>query len=81
MKKNIIIGLLVIVTLFSITYGTYQKIRADRNEAKAIKLEIIAKMLKKFAEMNTKKSLEQQRFLEQQKRKIVENEHKKKQKK
>jgi hypothetical protein len=80
MKKNIIIGLLIVITLISITYGSYQKIRADRNETKVKELEIIAHIQKTIANMNAKKLLEQHILFEKQKRQIVGNEHKEKQK-
>lgn len=43
MKKNLIIGLLVIVSLLSLSYGFVQKRRADEQEAIAVLQEKIAK--------------------------------------
>lgn len=39
MKKNIIIGVLALVSVLSMAFGYQQKIRADRNEALAIENE------------------------------------------
>jgi len=43
MKKNLIIGLLTIISLSSMTYGYYQKERADEQEALAIENAKIAR--------------------------------------
>jgi hypothetical protein len=43
MKKNIIIGLLTIVSLLSLAYGYFQKDRADEQEAIAIENAKIAR--------------------------------------
>ncbi|MBN8654017.1 MAG: hypothetical protein J0L67_21490 [Cytophagales bacterium] len=39
MKKNIIIGVLALVSVLSMAFGVQQKIRADKNEALAIENE------------------------------------------
>jgi len=39
MKKNIIIGVLALVSVLSMAFGVRQKIRADKNEALAIENE------------------------------------------
>lgn len=36
MKKNIVIGLLILISILSIVFGVYQKQRADKYEALAI---------------------------------------------
>jgi hypothetical protein len=56
MKKNLIIGLLTIVSLLSLTYGYFQKIRADEQEAIAIENMKIAKEQKIMAEQNAKEA-------------------------
>lgn len=66
MKKNLIIGLLTIVSLLSLTYGYFQKERADKQEALAIEngkiareAEIRAEQSQKEAEMQRRLAVEQ----------------------
>ncbi len=61
MKKNLIIGLLTLVTVLSMAYGYYQKDRADENELRANENERLAR------EMMIKTE-EQQKLAEQQRR-------------
>jgi hypothetical protein len=61
MKKNLIIGLLTIVTVLSLAYGYYQKDRADENELRANENERLAREMMIKAE-------EQQKLAEQQRR-------------
>ncbi len=42
MKKNLIIGVLVVISILSITFGYNQKERADLNEEKALENAILA---------------------------------------
>jgi Tfp pilus assembly protein PilO len=51
MNKNIVIGLLAIISIVSISFGLYQKQRADENELKAQQNQQLAKeMMDKAAE-------------------------------
>jgi len=66
MKKNVIIGLLTIVSLLSLTYGYFQKIRADVQEAiarealiRAEQSQKEAEMQRAIAELNAHKAMEQ----------------------
>jgi Tfp pilus assembly protein PilO len=61
MKKNLIIGLLTLVTVLSIAFGYYQKDRADKNEIRADENERLAREM-------TIKAEEQQKLAEQQRR-------------
>lgn len=61
MKKNLIIGLLTLVTVLSIAYGYYQSDRADENEVRANENERLAREMMIKAE-------EQQKIAEQQRR-------------
>jgi Tfp pilus assembly protein PilO len=63
MKKNLIIGLLTIVSLLSISYSYFQKERADENELLANENERLAKEMRIKSEDQTK-------FMEQQMRQI-----------
>lgn len=73
MKKNLIIGLLTIVSLSSMTYGYFQKQRADEQEALAIEnvqiareAEIRADQSRKEAEMQRRLAIvNEQRAMEQ----------------
>jgi len=56
MKKNLIIGLLTIVSLSSMTYGYFQKERADEQEALAIENAKIAREAEIKAEQNQKEA-------------------------
>jgi len=62
MKKNLIIGLLTIVSLLSLTYGYFQKERADEQEALAIENGKIAREAEIRAEQSQKEA-EMQRNL------------------
>jgi hypothetical protein len=64
MKKNIIIGLLTLVSVLSITYGYYQKNRADKNELRADENEQRAREMMMRAE-EQQKLADQQRVLAQ----------------
>jgi len=66
MKKNITFGLLVIITVLSLTFGFYEKIRADRSALIAIKYQKIAEEEKLIAEMNAKQALIQKLRAEEQ---------------
>ncbi len=64
MNKNMIIGLLIIVSFSSLSYGIYQKQRADKQEAIAIEnikianeQKILAKQAAKEAELARKMAL------------------------
>jgi uncharacterized protein YpmS len=66
MKKNIIITLLTLVSLLSLTYGYFQKQRADEQEALAIEnaklareQQIVAEQSRKEAEMQRMIAIEQ----------------------
>ena len=73
MKRNLIIGLLTIVSLLSLTYGYIQKQRADEQEALAIEnakiareQQIIAEQSRKEAEMQRMMAIaNEQRAMEQ----------------
>lgn len=65
MKKDLLIGLLVILTLTSLTFGIYQKVRADRNALKANEQEMRVKELITEIEEQAKQ-LEQQAKLAEQ---------------
>jgi hypothetical protein len=56
MKKNLIIGLLTIVSLLSITYGYFQKEKADEQEALAIENAKIAREAEIRAEQSQKEA-------------------------
>jgi len=56
MKKNLIIGLLTIVSLSSMTYGYFQKERADEQEALAIENAKIAREAEIKAEQSQKEA-------------------------
>jgi len=56
MKKNIIIGLLTIISLLSLTYGYYQKERADKQEALNIEQSQIAREALIRAEQSQKEA-------------------------
>jgi hypothetical protein len=56
MKKNLIIGLLTIVSLLSLTYGYFQKQRADIQEALAAENAKIAKEQQIMAEQSRKEA-------------------------
>ncbi len=56
MKKNLIIGLLTIVSLSSMTYGYFQKERADKQEALAIENAKIAREAEIKAEQSQKEA-------------------------
>ena len=62
MKKNLIIGLLTIVSLLSLTYGYIQKQRADEQEALALENAKIAREQQIMAEQNRKEA-EMQRMM------------------
>jgi Tfp pilus assembly protein PilO len=49
MKNKFIIGMLTMVSILSLSYGFYQKDRADRNELRAIESERIAKEMRNQA--------------------------------
>jgi len=57
MKKNLIIGLLTIVSLLSLTYGYFQKIRADQQEAFVIEQSKIAREALIRAEQSQKEAM------------------------
>jgi len=59
MKKNLIIGLLTIVSLSSMTYGYFQKERADEQEALAIENAKIAREAEIKAELSQKEAQRQ----------------------
>lgn len=73
MKKNLIIGLLTIISVLSLIYGYMQKQRADEQEALAIEnakiareQQIIAEQSRKEAEMQRMIAIEnEQRAMEQ----------------
>lgn len=50
MTKNIIIGLLAIISVVFVPYGFQQKQRADENESRATKSELLVKELTSRAE-------------------------------
>jgi len=56
MKKNLIIGLLTIVSLLSLTYGYFQKERADEQEALAIENGKIAREAEIRAEQSQREA-------------------------
>ncbi len=62
MKKNLIIGPLTIVSLSSMTYGYFQKERADEQEALAIENAKIAREAEIRADQSRKEA-EMQRML------------------
>jgi hypothetical protein len=62
MTKNIIITLLAIMSLSSMTYGYFQKVRADEQEALAIENMRIATEAKILAETSQKEALIQQQI-------------------
>jgi len=64
MKKNLIIGLLTIVSLLSLTYGNFQKIRADQQEAFVIEHSKIAREALIRAEQSQKEAEMQRRIAE-----------------
>lgn len=76
MKKNLIIGLLTIVSLSSMTFGYFQKERADEQEALAIENAKIAREAEIKAEQSQREAqiqrdiaiMEVQRAMEQAKR-------------
>ena len=59
MKKNLIIGLLTIVSLLSLTYGYLQKKEADKQKALAIENAKIAREAEIRAEQSQKEAEEQ----------------------
>jgi len=59
MKKNLIIGLLTIVSLLSLTYGYLQKERADEQEKIAKEAVIRADQNQKEAEMQRQEAEKQ----------------------
>ena len=59
MKKNLIIGLLTIVSLLSLTYGYLQKQEADKQKALAIENAKIAREAEIRAEQSQKEAEEQ----------------------
>lgn len=77
MRKNLIIGLLAVVSILSLTYGYIQKQRADKQEAiaaenikiaheqrvMAIESAKEAEMQRKIALTNLQKALEQEALL------------------
>lgn len=67
MKNKLIIGILTIISILSLSYGYYQKDRADKNEIKALENERIAGEMKSQAE-------ESMRLAELQKKRAEENE-------
>ncbi|MBP9927415.1 MAG: hypothetical protein KBF45_15665 [Cyclobacteriaceae bacterium] len=62
MKKNLIIGLLVIISLSSMTYGYFQKARADKQEALAMENAKVAREAEIKAAQN-QKAAEMQRMI------------------
>lgn len=56
MKKNLIIGLLMIISLSSMTYGYFQKERADEQEALAIENAKIAREAEIKAEQSQREA-------------------------
>ncbi len=64
MKKNLIIGLLTIVSLVSLTYGYFQKERADEQEALAIEQSKIASEAVIKAEQSQKEAQMQRQIAE-----------------
>lgn len=64
MKKNLIIGLLIIVSLGSLTFGYFQKERADEQEALAIEQSKIAREAVIRAEQSQKESEMQRQIAE-----------------
>jgi Tfp pilus assembly protein PilO len=64
MKKNLIIGLLTIVSLVSLTYGYFQKERADEQEALAIEQSKIAREAVIKAEQSQKEAQMQRQIAE-----------------
>ena len=65
MKKNIIIGLLTIISLLSLTYGYYQKERADKQGALNIEQSHIAREALIRAEQSQKEAEMQRRIAEE----------------
>jgi hypothetical protein len=51
MKKNLVIGILSLVSVFSLAFGYQQKVRADKNEVIALENEKRALELEKAAEV------------------------------
>ena len=68
MKKNLIIGLLTIVSLLSLTYGYFQKQRADEQEVLATENAKIAREAEIRAQQSQKEA-EMQRMI------AISNEH------
>lgn len=64
MKKNLIIGLLTIISVLSISFGYYQKDRADKNELKANENERLAREMMIKAEEQMKMAEQQRRIAE-----------------
>jgi Tfp pilus assembly protein PilO len=56
MKKNLIIGLLTVISILSLTYGYYQKQRANEQEALAIENGKLAREAQIVAEQNMKEA-------------------------
>ena len=65
--KNVIIGVLAIVLVVSMSYGSFQKGRADQNELKVIELAQIAREMNIRAEQQMKIAIEQKRIAEMNK--------------
>ena len=66
MKKNLIIGLLIIVSLLSSTYGYFQKERANEQEALATENAQIAREAEIRAEQSQKEAVMQRMIAVQQ---------------
>jgi hypothetical protein len=62
MKKNLIIGPLTIISLLSLTYGYFQKQRADEQEALALENARIARKQQIMVEQS-KEEAERQRMM------------------
>ncbi|MBX2899452.1 MAG: hypothetical protein KF775_07370 [Cyclobacteriaceae bacterium] len=67
MKKNIIIGFLVMATVLSLIFGFSQKRRADTNEAMVNEYQKIAHEMKQKAEEQAKIAEQQMKIAEYQK--------------
>lgn len=59
MKKNLIIGFLTILTILSLSFGYYQKERADAQEALAIKNTKLAEHALETAQRNREEAPKQ----------------------
>ena len=64
MKKNLIIGLLSLITTLSLSFGFYQKNRADDSELRADENERLAREMMIKAEEQYKQTEQQRRIAE-----------------